>query len=245
LVGYFVTMYEERKIGNAFTGVVEEPIVDLDVRKAVELSVFSIILILSIAAVSLITGIHTVIVVSMACLIYPVLWLGIIGRFKVLITEFKGNYFKNLPKLKNEIILFMGAGLFATSINFSHLGTNISKILSILVGQNALLLAIVIILFVLTLSAIGIHPIVSVTIIGGTVKAAAYGVSPTYLALVLAISWAMGISISPSSATVIAISGLTGQSPLQVGPRRNGLYAIISSVVILIMLTIFRSIGLL
>ncbi|GAB6154224.1 hypothetical protein JCM17380_29740 [Desulfosporosinus burensis] len=246
LVGYFVTMDEERRIGNAFTGVVEEPIVDLDVRKVVELSVFSIILILSIAAVSIITGIHTVIVVSMACLIFPALWLGMIGRFEVLITEFKGNYFKeNLPKLKNEIILFVGAGLFASSINFSHLGTNISKILSILVGQNALLLAVVIILFILTLSSLGIHPIVSVTIIGGTVKAAAYGVSPTYLALILAISWAMGISISPSSATVIAISGLTGQSPLQVGPRWNGLYAIISSAIILIILTIFRSIGLL
>ncbi len=243
LVGYFMTMYEEKRAGNAFNSVIQEPDVDFNVAKVVELSVFSVILIASIAILSLITGIHTVIVVSLASLIFPVIWLGIIGRLRILIREFKAYYNESLPKLKNEIILFVGAGLFATSINYSHLGDYISVVLSLFVGQNPLLLAIIIILGILMLSALGIHPIIPVTIIGGTVKAAAYGVTPTYLALILAISWAMGISISPSSATVIALSGLTGQSPIQVGPRWNGLYVLIASTVMLITLTIFRFIG--
>lgn len=245
-VGYVMTMYEEKRGSNAYTTVEKESVEEYDVGKVAELCIFSIILILAIAIVSFLTGIHTVIVVSMVCLLYPVLWLGTIGRFQVLITEFMGNYFKvSLPKVKNEIILFVGAGLFATSINYSQLGTNISKFLSLLVGQNALLLAVVVILFILLLSALGIHPIISVTIIGGTVTASTYGVTSTYLALILAIGWAMGVSISPSSATVIAISGLTGQSPLHVGPRWNGLYALVASTVMIVILTIFRSFGLL
>lgn len=246
LVGYFMTMYEEKRVGNAFNSAAKESTEDYDARKVAELCVFSIILFSAIAIVSFLTGIPTVIVVSMACIIYPILWLGLIGRFQVLITEFKGSYFKeSLPKVKNEIILFVGAGLFATSINYSHLGTNISKFLSLFIGQSALSLAVVIIVFILTLSAVGIHPIISVTIIAGTIKAAAYGITPTYLALILAISWSMGITISPSSATVIAISGLTGQSPLHVGPIWNGFYVIVASTVMLIILTIFRSFGLL
>ena len=243
LVGYFMTMYEEKRAGNTFTSVVVEPDVEFDVRKVIELSAFSIILISAIAGISFITGIHTVIIVSLASLIFPIIWLGLIGRLQILMREFMGYFDKSLPKLKNEIILFMGAGLLATSISYSHIGNYISMILSLLVGQNALLLAIIIIFTILVLSAIGIHPIIPVTIIGGTLKAAAYGVTPTYLALILAISWAMGISISPSSATVIALSGLTGQSPIQVGPRWNGLYVFIASTIILIALTIIRIIG--
>lgn len=245
LVGYFMTMYEEKGVGDALTSVVEEPDVEINVRKVVELSVFGIILISAIAVVSYITGIHTVIVVSLASLIYPVIWLGIIGRLQILIREFKSYFNESLPKIKNEIILFVGAGLFATSINYSHLGDYVSVLLSMLVGKNALLLAVVIILAILMLSALGIHPIIPVTIIGGTVKAAAYGVTPTYLALIMAISWAMGISISPSSATVIALSGLTGQSPIHVGLRWNGFYVLIASTVMLITLTIIRFVGLL
>ena len=247
LVGYFITMHEEKKLGNnAYISADEEPVEEFNVRKIVELSGFSIILILCIVVVSFITGIHTVIVVSLVSLIYPVIWLALIGRLPILVKKFKGDYFKeSLPKLKNEIILFVGAGFFATSINYSHMGTNVSNILSLLVQHNAVLLAIVIITFVLILSALGVHPIISVTIIGGTVKAANYGVTPTYFALILAIGWAMGISISPSSATVIAVSGLTGQSALQVGPRWNGFYVVIASTIMLITLTLFRLIGLL
>lgn len=242
LVGYFITMNEEKKTGNPFASPDQEPDEEFDMQKVIELSVFSISLIAAIAGVSFITGIPTVIVVSLASLIFPVIWLGFIGRLQILIRELTG-YFNGLPKLKNEIILFMGAGLLATSINYSHLGNYIALILSFLVGQNALLLAVLIILSILILSALGIHPIIPVTIIGGTLKAAAYGVTPTYLALILAISWSMGISISPSSATVIALSGLTGLSPIHVGPRWNALYVLIASAVMLAILTFARIIG--
>ncbi|KGK88265.1 C4-dicarboxylate ABC transporter [Desulfosporosinus sp. HMP52] len=243
LVGYFMTMYEEKRAGISLDSAVEEPDVEYDGKKVFELSVFSIILITAIAVISLVTGIHTVIVVSLASLIFPFVWMGIIGRLGILIREFRGYFQESVPKLKNEIILFVGAGLFATSINYSHLGNYLSVILSLFVGQNAVLLAIVIIVSILILSALGIHPIIPVTIIGGTVQAAAYGVTPTYVALILAISWAMGISISPSSATVIALSGLTGLSPMNVGPRWNSLYVIIASTLMILILTVFRLIG--
>ncbi|MHB8076344.1 C4-dicarboxylate ABC transporter, partial [Desulfosporosinus fructosivorans] len=254
LIGYTMMILEARREDNSIAIVdatpdnfsVRKPIAEIDLRKVLELSFFAITLITLIVIASLVTGISTINVVSIASLIFPIIWLALIGRLPILLREFQGDYFtQRLPRLKNEIILFVGAGLFATSISYSHLGGYVPQFLNLIVGSSALALTIVIIFGSLILSFLGVHPIVSVTILGGTVKAAAYGVTPTYMALILAISWAMGISVSPSAANVIAISGLTGQSPTQVGFRWNGLYVLIVSTVLIIVLTLFRALGLL
>lgn len=252
IVGYVMTRFEGKKEENSSTSTGEginremSASKELDLSKVVELSLFGVVLIVGIAVISFWSGVSTLIVVSLASLIYPVIWLGLIKRLPVLGREFKGDYFQNkLPGLKNEVILFMGAGLLASSINYSHLGNYVPRILSFLVGHNVFLLTIVLIGLTVLISAIGVHPIVTVTIIGGTIEAASYGVSPTYLALVLSISWAMGISVSPSAANVIAVSGIVGQSPVQVGIRWNSSYVVIVSSVLILVLTVFRWIGLL
>lgn len=115
LTGYFLTMYEEKKAGNDPLAAGEEPAGEFDPGKVIELSIFSIILIAAIAVLSFVTGIHTIVVVSLASIIYPIAWLGIIGKLQILVREFKIYFNESLPKLQNEIILFMGAGLFATT----------------------------------------------------------------------------------------------------------------------------------
>lgn len=217
-----------------------------DLRKILELSAFSIALIIGIALISWVSGISTIVVVSILALIYPIIWLTLINRLPVFFQEFKGEYFNNrLPSIKNEMILFIGAGLLSNSINYSHLGDYIPQILSSLVGSNALLLTLVVMGTSLFLAALGVHPIVTVTILGGTIEAAAYGVSPTYLALVLAASWSMGTSISPSAANVIAVSSIVGESPLRVGIRWNGPYVVFATLALIIFLTGMHLLGIL
>ncbi len=53
------------------------------------------------------------------------------------------------------------------------------------------------------------------------------------MTLIFRISWAVGISVSPSAANVIAISGLAERSPVYIGPVWNGPYAVITSVVLI------------
>lgn len=254
LIGYTMMMLEGKRVENsvatvaatADTAEILKPIKEINLRKVIELSVFGIALISLIAIVALATGTSTIIVASVVSLVYPAIWLALIGRLPVLLREFKGDYFtERLPRLKNEIVLFVGAGLFATSITYSHLGDYVPHFLNLIVRNNTLLLAVVIIFGSLIFSGLGVHPIVTVTILGGTVKAAAYGVTPTYMALILAISWAMGTTISPSSANVITVSGLTHQSPIQVGIRWNRSYVLIVSTVLIMIMTLFRAVGLL
>jgi len=249
IVGYAITMYEGRREPLPTQPVPERGAPEVGPSgygKFAELCGFAFFLIVLIAVVSFVTGIHTITIVSLAALIFPVFWMGILGRLPVLRREFRNSYFgESLPNLRSEVTLFAAAGFFATTINYTELGEYIPRALSNVVGSNALLLTIAVIAVSMALAAVGVHPIVTVAIIGGTVKAAAFGVSPTYMAMVLAISWAIGLSVSPSSATIITTAGLTGQSPVRVGMGWNGAYALVSAAALILMITVLRFAGVL
>ena len=83
------------------------------------------LLIASIATVSQLGGLSITIVVAMASLVCPVVWMAIVKRLPTYVKEFKGDYFNNkLPQVKNQILLFAGAGFLAQSI--SDEGVNIA-----------------------------------------------------------------------------------------------------------------------
>jgi hypothetical protein len=152
IVGYTMSLAEGKKAGHEEL-LEKAHTSEFDWRKVVELSAFGIVLIVSIAVISLLEGIQTIIVVSIAALIFPVIWMGLLGKLSVFFKVVKEHYFKvSLPKLKNELILFIGAGLLATSISYSHLGDYIPLILHHIVGTNAFLLSIVVILTCVLLS---------------------------------------------------------------------------------------------
>ena len=183
---------------------------------------------------------------AMASLVFPVAWMAAIGRLPTYAREFRGDYFNNkLPQSKNQIVLFAGAGFFAQSIGYSHLGDALVGSLLHMTGQSVLLLTVAIIGITLATSAVGIHPIAVVAVVGGTMGASQWGVSPIYLALVLSISWAMGNALCPASANVVAVSDMVGQSPIKVSLRWNGPYVLVATAVLVLVLTMARMGGLL
>lgn len=244
-VGFFMTLKGE-KAAKAPLPATEEPVGVFNTKKAVELCLFALVLIVSIAVVSQACGLSIIIVVALASLVFPVIWMACIKRLPAYVEEFKGTYFnKKLPQVKNQILLFSGAGLFAQSISYSHWGDAIAGGLLQLTGQSVLLLTLAIIAITLATSAVGIHPIAVVAVIGGALSASSCGVTPIYLALVLSISWALGNVICPASANVIAVSDMVGQSPLKVSLRWNSGYVLITATVLVCVLTFFRTVGLL
>ncbi len=244
-VGFLMTFVGE-KTAQSSSCTIEEPAGNFALSKVVELCVFAVLLVASIAVVSQIYGLSVIIVVAMASLVFPVIWMTAIKRLPTYAREFKRDYVCNkLPQVKNQIVLFAGAGLFANSIAYSHLGDTMAGALLFLTGQNVLLLTLAIIAITLITSAAGIHPIVVIAVIGGAISASDCGVTPIYFALVLSISWALGNVICPASANVIAVSGMIGQSPLKVGLRWNGPYVLVTTAVLVLVLTGLRMVGLL
>lgn len=242
LLGWLMTVRGEREDGtvskDAGTGMAVEW------TKIAELITFGVILIAGIVFISVKTGINTVIVVAMMSLFFPLLWLAVIRRLPVLVEEFRTVYFQdNLPKVKNLVVLFLGAGFLATAINFSDLGYLIPQLFYGLIGTNAVLFTIMVMVLVALFSAAGVHPIITVTIIATTVDPATYGVTNTFMALLLASSWSVGVAVSPSSAMNIAMAGLVERSPLDVGPRWNGGYIVVLMLMIAVIVDLLLSIG--
>lgn len=216
----------------------------IDKAKMAELAIFSVLLITSIAVVSQMFALSAIIVVAMASVAWPLVWMLIIGRLPQYRRELKATYFeKKLPGAKNQVILFVGAGMLAQSIGYSGIGNVIAQALMLTTGQSALLLTVVIVAIVLLTCAVGIHPIVATAVIGGAVDPALCGISVAYLALVLSMSWALGNTICPASANVIAVADMVEVSFVEASLRWNGLYAIVASAVLIAFVMAMRGLG--
>ncbi|WP_072679797.1 tellurium resistance protein TerC [Arcobacter sp. LA11] len=96
-----------------------------------------------------------------------------------------------LPKMKNEIALFLVAGMFGVSISSILVGLNINLPFETFNGLTASLLLLVLII----LSFVGIHPIISIAIIGNWMNE----LNHTLLAMTFLMSWSTAVSTSPFS----------------------------------------------
>ncbi len=128
--------------------------------------------------------------------------LGIKNAVKKLNTH----VFEELPKMKNELALFLVAGMFGVSVSSILIGFNIALPFEHFDGISASILLLILIL----LSFVGIHPIISIAVIGNWVG----DLNQTLLAATFLMSWSTAVSTSPFSGV-----NLTMQS-------RYNLYAI-------------------
>lgn len=216
----------------------------IDKAKVVEIAVFSVLLIVFIALVSQLFGLSAIIVVAMASLVWPFVWMLVIRRFSLYRRELKNAYFeKKLPGAKNQIVLFAGAGMLAQSIGYSGIGDVIAQALVLTTGQSVLLLTTAIVIIVLLTCAAGIHPIVATAVIGGAIDPALCGISAAYLALVLSMSWALGNTICPASANVIAVADMVQASPVEASLKWNGLYAVITAILLIASVMLMKGLG--
>ena len=126
---------------------------------------------------------------------------------------------QRLPGMAGELILFLAAGCFASGlgalIGESELWMPFTKFGTV---EAALVLAIMVVL-----AAIGIHAIVSITVIATWL--APLDPSPTLLAMVFVQSWAVGLVVAPTSGTILSIQGRYGLSALSL-VRKNFRYCL-------------------
>ncbi len=249
VVGVLMTVVTYRKgsvgpVACATAEAADAASTPMDKAKMLELVVFSVLLVVFITVVSQAFGLSAIIVVAMASLIWPAIWMLFIKRVSTYGAEFKNTYFqKKLPNTKNQIVLFTGAGMLAHSIGYSGLGDMVAQVLMLTTGQSVLLLTVAIVAVVLLTCAVGVHPIVATAVIGGAIDPALCGISAPYLALVLSMSWALGNTICPASANVIAVAGMVDASPMEVSHKWNALYTVVTAAVLIASVLLMRSLG--
>lgn len=118
---------------------------------------------------------------------------GILETTKI----FKFHIIDELPKMKSEISLFLVAGMFGITISSILVGLDLSFPFDVFDWKIASILLLVFIF----LAFIGIHPIITIAIIGDFLS----GVNHTLLAVTFLMAWSTTVSTSPFSGLNLTI----------------------------------------
>ena len=125
----------------------------------------------------------------------------------------------SLPQMKNELLLFLIAGVFGSGLAAALDGLSIAIPFDYFDGE----VASVILLCMFLLAILGVHPVISIAVVGHWIV----NIEPnqTLLAIMFLMAWAVGVSASPLSGINLALQGRYGASGQKIF-KWNIVYAI-------------------
>lgn len=204
-----------------------------DRKKIIELVLFSVLYIVAVMLVGQCLRISIIVAVALMSILIPIIWMVAIKRVTLFKQKVKDEYVAvKLPNVKGQMILFTAAGVLASGISYSGVGEMAVTALLQITNGGALEATILVMVLALVCSAFGVHPLVYTTVIGGSLTAVQLGVSPVYMALLLAMGWALGNAVCPTSANSIAVSQLVERSPFKLALNWNVSYVLASTVIL-------------
>ena len=192
LIGFIITYIEVKK----------DKKFNLDEFKGYPISFDTIYLPILLAFFVLIThtlfpNIKVIVLISLFSFILTIFVLPLKYTYLKSKIKLKNHILKELPKMKTELSLFLVAGMFGILVGSILLGLNFKLpfetfdwfVASILLG-----------IFII-LGFIGIHPIITIAIIGDFLS----GVNHTLLAITFLMAWSTTVSTSPFSGLNLTI----------------------------------------
>lgn len=171
---------------------------------------------------------------------YPLTWLLFNGRFKELKDHLKEYHIQTSTSLNNEVVLFLSAGLFGRALSGTSFAEGIQLFFVNISNVSFILFCFTIMVTIVTLTFLGVHQIVVVTVLLTQVDPSLVGISPIGFALLLMTSWSMASIISPINPLNIIVSGAVNQSSVSVGLRLNGVYVISMAIMGIIFVNIIH-----
>lgn len=141
--------------------------------------------------------IKVIVLISTYSILMTLIILPVKKGFKQIFSKLNTHIIDELPKMKTELSLFLVAGMFGISISSILIGLNLDLPFGIFDWQIASIL----LLIFIVLAFIGIHPIITIAIIGDFLG----GVNHTLLALTFLMAWSTTVSTSPFSGLNLTI----------------------------------------
>ncbi|WP_079476526.1 hypothetical protein [Marinococcus halophilus] len=176
-------------------------------------------------------------IVSILALLYPWTWALALKQA----TSFAQSTWKHVSgsfeRLYNEIGIFVTAGFFSVALRSSDAGAWLSEAVSFLSQGYMILLIAWVVAIVMGLSTLGIHPVIIVTGLGGALSPEVFGVEASFMAVLLLMSWMLGVQVSPFTGAILMSSHLMGTTTIQV-IRKNAAFILSAAVVLSLVLFI-------
>ena len=191
-LAFLITYYE----------VIKNKEFNIDEFRGYPLSFDSLYLPFILAVLVLITNyiypnIKVIVLISLYSILMSLFILPLKKGFNQAISKFKLHIIDELPKMRVEMALFLVAGMFGMAVSSILIGLNLKLPFEIFDWQIASIL----LLIFITLAFIGIHPIITIAIIGDFLS----GANHTLLALTFLMAWSTTVSTSPFSGLNLTI----------------------------------------
>ena len=141
--------------------------------------------------------------------------------------------FTDLPNMYRELMLFLAAGVMSTGISAVLTGSNMSlgiTGITPIIGGGFILAAIL-------FSVIGVHPIITISILGSLLSNTPY--SANLLGICMMMMWGNGIVVSPFSGINLSLQGRFGVSSFSI-MRWNAGYTFTMLIVCIMALYIYH-----
>lgn len=195
---------------------------------------------LAMLALEWLTGLNMVLIVCIVSVLFPLLW-SFFPEHKEVYRSGLTNYFKvNIPVLSKEVVLFLSAGFFASAVSCSGFGRYILTFAQAMAGHGYLVVQLTTLFTVVVLAIIGLHPVVSVSVLATSLAPPAGGLPAEYLAATFLVSWAIANISSPFTAVSMMLARFSGRNAVEVSLQWNIWYVVIIGLVLCIILTLFN-----
>lgn len=135
---------------------------------------------------------------------------------------------RSFPAARNETVLFAASGLIsAAALDLIPAGAA-PWLVGQFAGHSGLFL-VVLLWLVVGLALVGLTPMVTVALFASALgQASLPGLEPIRVAVALAGGWALSVGVAPLSNSVLMVAPLIERSPMEVGPRWNGVFSVIA-----------------
>lgn len=196
-------------------------------RKLRKLGLLIALLMATVLILERVTHWPMMFLVSAISILFPIVWAIFKRQSKQWWQQIKDFKQKSVPKMGNEIILFISAGLFGKSLT----GTVAAEYISVAVQQvssvSFLLFILMILLFMISFTFIGIHPVVIAIPLLTQIDPVAVGSTPPLISLLFMLGWSISAVLSPVNPLNLLVSNSLKRSGISVGLKWNGIHLLI------------------
>lgn len=224
LVSYLLfVLWEQNSIQIELTAVKGK----VYLKKLIEFTVILILIICTIFLSEEISDMNITIIITIILTFFTIVWSLYLKQIRPFLLEAKQFFHHIIPRSSNEIVLFLSAGFFGAVISSTYLSSFINTVWQKLAEMSILITIIVTILTIMLFSFIGIHQIVTITIILTNISHQLAGVSNIVMAMTLLGAYSTGAIISPVSPANLVVANLINEGIYRLIIRYNLIFAIV------------------
>ncbi|TFB24464.1 hypothetical protein E3U55_02920 [Filobacillus milosensis] len=206
-------------------------------QKLIELVVIIVVMTVLTMTIEHNVDLSVLTIIPIIAIIVSTIWTLFYLNPKELIQEWVHYTQDRLPRMGNELSLFIAAGAFGVAILNAGASEWIIYLLEATGITHVLMIIPLIALIVNALSFVGIHPIITNTALAITLSSSPlFAEDHLILSVGLLVGWMMTILVSPFSATNLMVGNLTNSNSVRVGLRMNWQFAILLYVIYYILI---------